>query len=73
MISTYVCFETKILAINSYASENIMRESSTSESLKKIDEIEEMNRLLMHKERRAKEFQKTVENYTRLRYMREEN
>ena len=73
MISTYVCFETKILAINSYASENIMRESSTSESLKKIDEIEEMNRLMMHKERRAKEFQKTVENYTRLRYMSEEN
>lgn len=68
LISTYICFSTKIIIINSFASENIMRENSTSESLKKIDEIEEEKLLFDRKEKKTKEFQKLIESCTKLRY-----
>ena len=40
MICTYVDYELRITVKNSFASENVMRQNSTNESLKKIDEIE---------------------------------
>ena len=68
MITTYVSFETKITVINSLASENIMRQNSTSESLKKIDEIETNKMLKERKEKKEKEFQKLVESYSKLQF-----
>ena len=68
MVITYINFEIKITAINSFAAENIMRQNSTSESLKKIDEIEEENILEERKIRSQKEFQKVIENYSKMRH-----
>ncbi len=41
IIALYLGYEIKVAVENSYASENIMRQMTTKESLKKIDEIEE--------------------------------
>jgi len=41
IIALYLGYEIKVAVENSYASENIMRQMITKESLKKIDEIEE--------------------------------
>lgn len=66
MITTYINFEIKLTAINSFAAENIMRQNSTSESLKKIDAMEEEKQLAERKEKNEKEFQKIVESFTRM-------
>lgn len=68
MITTYVSFETKITVINSLASENIMRQNSTSESLKKIDEIETDRMLKERKAKKEKDFEKLIESYSKLKY-----
>ena len=52
---------------NSYASENVMRQSITSESLKKIEEIEEENIRKERKEKKKKSFKKVIENYIKLK------
>ena len=41
IIALYLGYEIKVAVENSYASENIMRQMITKESLKKIDEIED--------------------------------
>lgn len=66
MVSAYINFEIMITVINSYASENVMRQNSTSESLKKIDEIEEEKLLEQRKAKSEKEFQKVIENYSKV-------
>ena len=43
IIVLYLSYEIKIATENSFASENIMRQTITKESLKKLDEIEEEN------------------------------
>lgn len=68
MISTYVDYEVLITMKNSLASENIMRQNSTTDSLKKIDELEEEKAYVAYKEMKAKVSQKTIENYVKLRY-----
>lgn len=67
LLTSYVNYEVKIAEVNSYASENIYRQNSTSESLKKIDEIEAEELTLMRKEKVAKEFEKVIDNYTKTR------
>lgn len=64
LIYSYIDYEIKIAAVSSYASENIMRQNATSESLKKIEENEEQKMLLYRKERTQKEFKKVIESYT---------
>ncbi len=67
MVSTYIDFEIQITVKNAMASENIMRQNSTNDSLKKIDEIEELN---VEKERKQKSIissQKNVERYIKRR------
>lgn len=68
MIVTYIDFEVMITVINSLASENVMREASTSESLKKIDEIEEEKYLLDRKQKSRKQFQKIIEDYSKIAF-----
>lgn len=67
MIATYIDFELKIVVINSFASENVMRQNSTSESLKKIDEIEEEHHKQAMKEMRESIAQRTVDDFVNLK------
>ncbi|MEI3181431.1 MAG: F0F1 ATP synthase subunit gamma [Lachnospiraceae bacterium] len=65
MIATYVYYELKLALVNSRAAENIMRQNATTESLKKIDEMEEEAQMEERRTRRNKEFQKVVDNYVK--------
>ena len=67
MIAAYVDFETQIVVANSYASENIMRQNATNDSLKKIDEIEEEKSYIAYKKKMAITSQKTIESFIQLK------
>ena len=71
IIVLYLSYEIKIATENSFASENIMRQTITKESLKKLDELEEVN---LRKERKIiknKNFKKVLENFTNLNFKEE--
>lgn len=61
----YLNYEVKIAYVNSFASENIMRQNSTSSSLKKIDEREEALRIEYLKIRSRKEFAKVIDSFVK--------
>jgi len=63
MMITYLLYEIKIAEASSYASENLMRQNSTSESLKKIREIEDETKRQERRERNMASFRKTVDSY----------
>ena len=65
MMISYLVYELKIAMASAYASENLMRQNSTSESLKKIDEIEEEELKEERKERNAEAFKKTVDSFVK--------
>lgn len=67
VIVLYLSYEIRVAVENSYASENVMRQSITNESLKKIDEIEIENKRVERKERNKKSFKKVVENFIKLK------
>ena len=52
-----------LAVVNSRAAENILRQNATTESLKKIDEIEEENVMEERREKRNVEFQKVVDTF----------
>ena len=62
-IVLYICYQIKVYESNSWASENIMRERITKESLKKIDEREEENTKRVRKEIKGQNFKKQISNY----------
>lgn len=68
LLTTYLIYELQIVRTSGYASENILRQNTTSESLKKIDEREEMQRMEERREKRAEEFSKVIENYQKKAY-----
>lgn len=63
LITSYINYEVKAASVNCFASENIIRQNSTRESLKRIDELELENRIHERKLRLAKEFSEVIENY----------
>lgn len=63
MIVLYICYQVKVYESNSWASENVMRERITKESLNKIDELEEENTKKVRKERKSTKFKKQINNY----------
>ncbi|MBB2182287.1 F0F1 ATP synthase subunit gamma [Lachnospiraceae bacterium MD1] len=65
LVTSYLNYEIKIAEVNSYASENIMRQNATSESLKKIEEREEQLLTLQRKIKTQKEFDKVIDSYTK--------
>lgn len=67
IIVMYLLYEIRIATENSYASENIMRQSITSQSLKKIDEIEKEQRLERRKRVSNRNFKKIIENFNQLK------
>lgn len=65
MIATYIDYEIQITVKNSLASENVMRQNSTNESLKKIEEIENDQ---IQRERKQKSIitsQKNIERFVK--------
>ena len=52
-----------LAVVNSRAAENILRQNATTESLKKIDEIEEEKVMEERREKRNVEFQKVVDTF----------
>ncbi|MCD8198407.1 MAG: F0F1 ATP synthase subunit gamma [Lachnospiraceae bacterium] len=68
LLATYLIYEIQIIRTSGYASENILRQNTTSESLKKIEEIEEEQRMEERREKRTKEFSKVIENYQKKAY-----
>ncbi len=66
VVALYLGYEIKVAVENSYASENIMRQMITKESLKKIDEIEEEKTREERKERQAKNLKKQLDNINKM-------
>jgi ATP synthase F1 gamma subunit len=67
IISLYLGYEIKVAVENSYASENIMRQMITKESLKKIDEMEEEKEREERKEKKNKNLKKQLDNISKMK------
>ena len=65
---TYLNYELKSAIVSSYASENILRQQATNESLKHIEELEEQKRWLEHKLREKISVSRVIDSYTKLKY-----
>jgi F0F1-type ATP synthase gamma subunit len=68
MLISWLVYQIQIMRTSGFASENIMRQNTTSESLKKIEEREEEERMEERREKRSKEFSRVIENYQRKAY-----
>lgn len=67
VVTSYLMYELRLANINCKASENILRQNVTSESLKKIDEYEDEKQKEERKIKKQKNFQKVVENYSKMK------
>ena len=65
LIGVYICYEIRIAEANSWASENIMRQNVTRDSLKKIDELTNEKQMRERKISKQKNFKKILEIYTK--------
>lgn len=63
MIALYICYQINILESNSWASENVMRQQITNESIDKISSIEEEKERVERKEKKYEAFKKQINNY----------
>lgn len=68
LVELYLEYELEICANVSVAAENINRQNITTESLKKIDEREEIRRNEERRAQRDEEFAKVLDNFTKLRH-----
>lgn len=68
MVVLYVRYSMEIAAAASFAAENISRQNVTTESLKKIDEREEVFALQERKEKKDKQFARVLDDFTKLKY-----
>lgn len=66
LIVLYMQYELLVAAEVSSAALNITRQNTTTESLKKIDEREDMMHTAELRQKREKEFSKVLDNYTKL-------
>ncbi len=62
MTIAYLVYQVKIAAASAYAAENTVRQSATTESLKKIDEMDAQAVVDARKAKNQKEFQKTIDS-----------
>lgn len=65
MILSYLRYQINIAYVNSYASENIMRQNATRQSLKKIEEKEEEEIMLLRREKNRKSFAKVIDSFVK--------
>ena len=63
LLALYLCYEIKIMESNSWASENVMRQTITKESLRKLDEITEEKNRQERKEKNSESFKKQINNF----------
>lgn len=63
ILALYICYQIKMLESNSWASENVMRERVTRESIDKIETLEEEKRQQIQKEQKYQQFKKQINNY----------
>ena len=66
LVSLYIGYEIQIAEASSWASENVMRQIVTKESLDKIEKIEEEKNNMIRKEKKKKSFKKIIENSTHI-------
>lgn len=70
MTLSCLIYEVHIAAASAYAAENIMRQNATSESLKKLDEIEAETTRLRRKEKNQTAFKKTIDSFVKQRSLK---
>lgn len=70
MMVLYLFYQVELCHINTNAAENVLRQNTTSESLKKIDERDEIHLRERRKEIKSKQFRKTIESFTKQNAMR---
>lgn len=68
LVELYMVYELEIAAQVSLAAENITRQNITTESLKKIDERDELARQAARRAVKDREFAKVLDNYTKLNH-----
>lgn len=72
MTISCLVYEVRIAAASAYAAENIMRQNATTESLKKLDEMETERVRTVRKEKNQRSFRKTIDSYVMQKSLREE-
>ena len=68
LLITYLNYEVKSAAVNAFASENILRQNATNDSLKRIDEMEERSLWAERKARNLKAARRVIDSYTKTKY-----
>lgn len=68
LITYYVCYQLEICEVFSWAAENVIRNTMTASSLKKIDEMEEEDRIRTLREQREKSLKKNIENSKKIMF-----
>lgn len=71
MTISCLVYEVRIAAASAYASENIMRQNATTESLKKLDEMEGEARRVARKEKNQASFRKTIDSFVKQKSLSE--
>ncbi|MBR0310820.1 MAG: F0F1 ATP synthase subunit gamma [Oscillospiraceae bacterium] len=71
LLITYLNYKVKSAAVNAFASENILRQNATNESLKRIDEMEERALWAERKERNLVAARRVIDSYTKTKYRAE--
>lgn len=67
LVSLYARYSMEIAAAASFAAENISRQNVTTESLKRIDEREEVQAMEARKANKDKQFAKVLDNFTHMK------
>ncbi len=71
LVELYLKYELEIAAQVSLAAENITRQNITTESLRRIDEIEAEQAQVIRRQKKDREFAKVLDNYTKLNVYQE--
>lgn len=67
LVVTYLNYEVKIALVNAFASENILRQAATNDSMKKIEEIEAEQNWQRRRAANEKAARKVIDSYIRSR------
>lgn len=67
LLLTYILYEIELACISGFAAENVMRQTTTQESLEKIEERDAQRLMEERKARREKEFGKVIESFSKMR------
>ncbi len=71
MTISCLVYEVRIAAASAYAAENIMRQNATTESLKKLSEMEAEEKRVMRKEKNQASFRKTIDSFVKQKSLKE--